>query len=157
MLKKALSIFFVAVALFGFVTVSEAKTTKPVTEKATAYITAIKFNKGKMTGSFDYIQWYFGKDADREFVKDCKCGKEMPYAPDGYYIRNINKKIRTFTISNSAQYVLQTRTDTIKWNEKVTKTQFLNFLKKRNQQKGIPFHIEVKGGVVTKITEQYIP
>lgn len=128
------------------------------TEKATTYITTFKVVNGKLVGKFDYIQWYFGKDADREFQKDCKCSKYMDQAPDGYWIRNVNPKIRTFPISSSAQYVLQTRNlYSIKWNEKVRKGQFLTFLKERNKDHTIPFHIDVKNGVVTKITEQYIP
>jgi len=127
-------------------------------EKATTYITSFKLKKGKWVGKFDYIQWYFGKAADKEFLKDCKCGKVMDHAPDGYWIRNVNPKIRTFTISKSAQYILQTRSAyAIKWNEKVTRSQFLTFLKERNRDGQTPFHIEIKNNVVTKITEQYIP
>jgi hypothetical protein len=128
------------------------------TVKATTYITSFKQIHGKWVGKFDYIQWYFGKAADREFLKDCKCSKEMDHAPDGYWIRNVNPKIRTFTISKNAQFVLQTRNAyKIKWNEKVTRSQFITFLKQRNQDHQVPFHLEIKNGVVTKITEQYIP
>lgn len=126
--------------------------------KATTYITSFKLKNGKWVGKFDYIQWYVGKAADREFLKDCKCSKDMDHAPDGYWIRNVNPKIRTFTISKNAQYFLQTRNDyAIKWNEKVTRSQFLKFLKERNRDHQIPFHIEIKNNVITKITEQYIP
>ncbi|OIK09954.1 hypothetical protein BIV60_22685 [Bacillus sp. MUM 116] len=126
--------------------------------KTTTYITSFKKVHGKWVGKFDYIQWYFGKAADREFLKDCKCKNDMDHAPDGYWIRNVNPKIRTFTISKNAQFVLQTRNDyQVKWNEKVTKTQFITFLKQRNKDHQVPFHIEIKNGVVTKITEQYIP
>jgi hypothetical protein len=52
----------------------------------------------------------------------------MDQAPDGYWIRNVNPKIRTFTISKKAQFVLQTRYQyQIKWNEKVTRSQFITF------------------------------
>ncbi|MDQ0197889.1 hypothetical protein [Neobacillus ginsengisoli] len=174
-MKKVLSrvsnLFFPALICFVFITTmfflplsssdafaKSSVSTHNVTEKATTYITSFKVIRGKLVGNFDYIQWYFGKDADREFLKDCKCSKEMDHAPDGYWIRNVNPKIRTYSISNSAQYVLQTRSPySIKWNEKVTKSQFLSFLKERNKDHTIPFHIEVKNGVVTKITEQYIP
>ena len=130
----------------------------PITENAATYITSFNLVNGKWVGKFDYIQWYFGKAADREFIKDCKCSKDMDHAPDGYWIRNVNPKIRTFTISKSARYVLQTRNlYKITWNENVTRNQFITFLKQRDTHHQIPFHIEVKNGVVTKITEQYIP
>jgi hypothetical protein len=168
---KVTNMFFPAFICFAFIfsmlflpvsssdAYAKSSVTKhSVTEKATTYITSFKVINGKWVGKFDYIQWYFGKDADREFQKDCKCNKEMDHAPDGYWIRNVNPKIRTYPISNSAQYVLQTRSSySIKWNERVTKNQFLTFLKERNKSHTIPFHIEVKNGVVTKITEQYIP
>ncbi|MBI0577282.1 hypothetical protein IEC97_07900 [Neobacillus cucumis] len=128
------------------------------TVKAATYITSFKKVHGKWVGKFDYIQWYFGKAADREFLKDCKCSKDMDGAPDGYWIRNVNPRIRTFTISKNAQFVLQTRNSyQVKWNEKVTRSQFIRFLKQRNKDHQVPFHIEIRKGVVTKITEQYIP
>lgn len=135
-----------------------AVTKQPTVEKETTYITSFDLVHGKYVGKFDYIQWFFGKAADREFLKDCKCSKDMDHAPDGYWIRNVNPKIRTFTISSNAQYILQTRDPyNIKWNEKVTRSQFIAFLKQRDKNHHIPFHIEIKNGVVTKITEQYIP
>ncbi|MBT2697223.1 hypothetical protein J7E79_07340 [Bacillus sp. ISL-40] len=137
---------------------ANAKVIQPTTDKAATYITSFQQVHGKWVAKFDYIQWYFGKAADREFLKDCKCSKEMDHAPDGYWIRNVNPKIRTFTISKNAQYVLQTRSlYGIKWNEKVTRSQFITFLKQRDKHHQIPFHIEIKNGIVTKITEQYIP
>src|SRR3954465_7219338 len=63
------------------------------TEKATTYITTVTVVNGKLVGKFDNLTWYFGKNADREFQRDCKC---MNQAPDGYWIRNKNPKIRTF-------------------------------------------------------------
>ena len=130
----------------------------PVIVKETAYITSFQKIHGKWVGKFDYIQWYTGKAADREFLKDCNCSKYMTGAPDKYYIRNVNPKIRTFTISNHAKYVLQTyNQNEIKWNEKVTRSQFIDFMKKQNKHHSIPFHIEIQNGEVIKITEQYIP
>jgi hypothetical protein len=162
MLKRAAFIMIAAAALFANVSVSEAKTVvktaaNPVIEKETAYITGINIKSNRMYGHFDYIQWFFGKAADREFLKDCKCSEYMKHAPDMYYIRNVNPRIRTIRIANNAQYILQTYNDTIKWNQKVTKAQFLGFLKRRNKDHSIPFHLEIKNGIITKITEQYIP
>ncbi|MED1469855.1 hypothetical protein [Bacillus salipaludis] len=44
-------------------------------------------------GKFDYIRLYFGKDADGEFLKDCKRSKVIDHAPDGYWICNANPEI----------------------------------------------------------------
>ncbi|MBT2727415.1 hypothetical protein J7E63_10760 [Bacillus sp. ISL-75] len=166
-IQRLLKMFFTVLMIFTLLilpsTFSQvyAKTgvTKhPKTVKATTYITSFKMVQGKWVGKFDYIQWYTGKAADREFLKDCKCRNVMDAAPDGYWIRNVNPKIRTFNISNNTQFVLQTRNQyEIKWNEKVTRKQFFIFLKQRNKDHQTPFHLVIKNGVVTKITEQYIP
>ena len=166
-IQRSIKLFFSVLMIFTLLllpsTISKASATtkvskQSVTEKSPTYITSFKYDHGKWVGKFDYIQWYFGKAADREFIKDCKCSKDMDHAPDGYWIRNVNPKIRTFTISKSARYVLQTRNlYKITWNENVTRSQFITFLKQRDTHHQIPFHIEVKNGVVTKITEQYIP
>jgi len=149
---------FLLPSTFSQVSAKTGVTKHPTTVKATTYITSFKKVQSKWVGKFDYIQWYTGMAADREFLKDCKCSKVMDRAPDGYWIRNVNPKIRTFTISNNTQFVLQTRNQyEIKWNEKVTRKQFITFLKQRNKDHQTPFHIVIKNGVVTKITEQYLP
>lgn len=124
--------------------------------KTMTYITSLNESNGQLKASFNYIQWYFGKDADREFLKDCGCKKELGGAPDGYYIRDVSKKIRSFPVSKNAKYVLQTRTGEIKWNEKVSKAQFMSFYKKTKKYQ-LPFKITIQNGVVTSITEQYVP
>jgi len=166
-IQRSIKLFFSVLMIFTLLllpsTISKASATtkvskQSVTEKAPTYITSFTYEHGKWVGKFDYIQWYFGKAADREFLKDCNCSKEMDHAPDGYWIRNVNPRIRTFTISNDAMYVLQTRNlYAIKWNEKVTRSQFVTFLNQQDKHHQIPYHIEVKNGVVTKITQQYIP
>ncbi len=131
-----------------------AKPSKKVTEKAVTYITSLKSVNGNLYGSFDYIQWFTGKNADQQVQKACGCKQG---APDGYFIRNDNPKIRQFPISKNAEFVLQTRDPyKIKWNEKVTKAQFIKFANNKIHVK-TPYHLQVENGVVTKITEQYIP
>jgi hypothetical protein len=165
-IKRLLKMFFTLLTIFTLLllpsTFSQvyAKTgvNHPKTVKATTFITSFKKVQGRWVGKFDYIQWYTGKAANREFLKDCKCLNVMDAAPDGYWIRNVNPKIRTFKISNNAQFVLQTRNKyEIKWNEKVTRKQFITFLKQRNKDHQTPFQLVIKNGVITKITEQYIP
>jgi hypothetical protein len=165
-MKKAFFSLLIIASLVSMTSVVSAKPVKSVNqavsiEKATTYINSLKIIKGKLYGDFDYIQWFVGKDADREFLKDCKECKGydgLRHAPNGYYIRNVNPKIRTFMISDQAEFVLQTRTGDIKWNEKVSKKDFVNFAQKKMKEGiFIPYHIEIRNGIVTKITEQYIP
>lgn len=171
-MKKILASLFVILSIVGMTVGVSAKTAMPSpsqtistkqavsTEKATAYIQALKIRQGKLYADFDYIQWYTGKEADREFLKDCKeCSEpgSPKHAPNGYYIRNVNPKIRTLLIADTAQFILQTRTGEIKWNEKVTREDFVLFFLQNESNSYKPFHIEITNGVITKITEQYIP
>ncbi|MBP0727288.1 hypothetical protein J5Y03_19250 [Bacillus sp. RG28] len=131
--------------------------------KKTTYIKSLKIKQSKLFANFDYIQWYTGKRADQEFLKDCKeeCkGKDAPhYAFDGYYIRNANPKIRTLLISNKAIFVVQPLTSAgdVQFNKIVTKQEFIKYFYSKSYYNQAPFHIEIKNGVVTKLTQQYIP
>jgi hypothetical protein len=129
--------------------------------KETTYIKSLKIKQGKLFADFDYIQWYTGKRADQEFLKDCKeaCkGKDgLHHAPDGYYIRNVNPKIRTLLISDKAKFIVQLRSSEIKWNTILSKQEFIKYYHSKSYFNNIPYHIEIKNGVVTKLTEQYIP
>jgi len=130
-------------------------------DKKTTYIKSLKIKQGKLFANFDYIQWYTGKRADQEFLKDCKeqCkGNDAPHnALDGYYIRNANPKIRTLLISDKAIFVIQPRSYKVQWNKVVSKQEFIKYIQSTKYINQSPFHIEIKNGVVTKITEQYIP
>ena len=143
-------------------TISKQKTLKVAhVEKETTYIKSLKIKKGKLYADFDYIQWYIGKKADQEFLKDCKeeCkGKDgLKHAPDDYYIRNANPKIRTLLISDKAKFIVQLRSSEMKWNTILSKQEFIKYFHSKSYFTNIPYHIEIKNGVVTKLTEQYIP
>lgn len=134
---------------------SQATSAQPAvsTEKATAYIQSLKIQQGKLYADLDDIQWYTGKEADREFLKDCKeCSEpgSPKHAPNNYYIRNVDDEIRTLMIADTAQFILQTRTGEIKWNEHVTKEDFVLFFLQNESSSEKPFHLEITNGVVTK-------
>ncbi|MGO0061099.1 hypothetical protein ACTID9_13950 [Brevibacillus fluminis] len=127
-------------------------------EKSMAYVKSIQVKNGKLMISLDYIQWFFGDAAVKAYHEDHP--KEKGDYPMEYYIRNNSAKIRTFEISPKASFTLQTNSTkdgNFQWNEAVN----VNTFKKFVISKGIPFHlpfqIEVTNGMVTKITEQYIP
>ncbi|MGD8189320.1 hypothetical protein ACQCN2_04885 [Brevibacillus ginsengisoli] len=133
-------------------------------EKATTYVKSLTIKNGKLYGTFDYVEWYFGDNAQKAYQKDCpKCSgyDGKGHIPSMYYIRNHNKKLRTYPIAQNAEVVLQTNSlgkdGNFQWNEKVNMKTFQQFAQKRGIPYNLPFHIEVKNGVVTKITEQYIP
>jgi hypothetical protein len=81
----------------------------------------------------------------------------LNFAPDGYFIRNANTKIRSFLISDKSIFIIQPRSGEVKWNKVVSRKEFIDYVQSKSYMNHVPFHIELKNGVVTKITEQYIP
>jgi len=155
------------------------------TEKAMGYIKAVYDKNGKSYLDIDYVQWLSGKDAIKAAIEDGKCfvgentsqllnelenlnvsaglGKFAKCTPDGYYIRNQNPQIRTFEISKNVEITMQTYASGqcyVQWNEKVSYTTFKSFWGTNpacTHLKSLPYNIEAQNGIITKITEQYIP
>jgi hypothetical protein len=102
----------------------------------------------------DVIQFYWGEDATREAAKD---HQESP-PPNDYYIRNVNPKLRTLTVTRDA--LITTNTLTAGYTGSATKTitvpldRLRIVLLGRNSP---PFWITVQQGKVTRIAEQYLP
>ncbi|MFS0554499.1 hypothetical protein [Brevibacillus sp. 179-C9.3 HS] len=127
-------------------------------EKSMAYVKTLQVKNGKLVVSLDYVQWFFGEEAVKAYRQDHPLVKEAYPAP--YYIRNSNPKIRTFEISPKALFTLQTNSTKdgdLHWNESVNADTFSKFVQSKGIPYQLPFHIEVTNGVVTKITEQYVP
>ncbi|MGG4442315.1 hypothetical protein [Brevibacillus fortis] len=127
-------------------------------EKTMAYVKTLQVKNGKLIVSLDYIQWFFGEAAVKAYRQDHPLEKEDYPMP--YYIRNSSPKIRTFEISPRASFTLQTNStqdENFHWNESVNTDTFKKFVLSKGIPYQLPFHIEVTNGIVTKITEQYIP
>ncbi|MFD0050920.1 hypothetical protein ACFVHQ_16540 [Actinomycetes bacterium NPDC127524] len=128
---------------------------------ATTYFTSMNSTSKGVTAKADYIQWYRGERASQEAQKDHECYwyKGKCYVPDDYYIRNVNKKIRSLKISKSAVITMVTyqieKTNDIK-KQRISLSAFTKEMTKK-RYRYIPFHITVKNGVIVKITEQFIP
>ncbi|WP_051348541.1 hypothetical protein [Peribacillus kribbensis] len=156
MKKFILSLLAVLVLLPAGFTSAATKT-----EKQTTYINKLFTNSKGTYIKADYIQWFRGEQANKEAYKDKQCywDKGKCYAMDDYYIRNINPKIRTLKIAKNAVVTMETfqieKTYDVK-TQKVSLATFKQEMQKK-RYRYIPFHIELKNGVITKITEQYIP
>lgn len=127
-------------------------------EKSLAYVKALQVKNGKLIVSLDYVQWFFGEAAVKAYRQDHP--SETEDFPVPYYIRNSNPKIRTFEISPKASFTLQTNSTKdgdLHWNESVNADTFSKFVQSKGIPYQLPFHVEVTNGVVTKITEQYVP
>lgn len=127
-------------------------------EKTTAYVKNIQVKNGKLLISLDYIQCFFGEAAIKAYQQDHP--QQQVECPPGYYIRNNSSKIRTLEISPKASFILQTNSmqnGNFHWDEAVNGDTFKKFVLSKGIPEQLPFHIEVTNGIVTKITEQYIP
>jgi hypothetical protein len=113
-----------------------------------AYLKAADTAKGTIT--FDLVEWFEGKAA----VVACKADGVEPAENDwctGWYIRNNNKKLRTYPVAAGAslRVVGTTGTDLVDADLKKFRTTLL--------ATGRVFVCTVKAGQITKADEVYTP
>lgn len=136
--------------------------------KQIGYIKTVYYNPngGNSSLTIDYIQW----------ISPCVANSQTSYCMNGFDIVNDNPLLRTFPISNNVVIKMQTyshdpTTGNFNWNQIVSLSQFTDIIdgteSKDNSnnpysygsttKRGIPFWITLNNGVITEITEQYIP
>ncbi|PLS15711.1 hypothetical protein CVD28_21360 [Bacillus sp. M6-12] len=136
---------------------------EPKAEKHSAFFNKLTETSKGLAVEADYIEWYFGEQANIEAEKDNDCLMEDDkcIAPDGYYIRDTDSKVRKLPVAKDAKVIMQTyqieKTNEIQWDQEVTLEEFIKEFKKSDRLQYVPYHIEVKDGTITKITEQYVP
>jgi hypothetical protein len=128
----------------------------PVAATAAAQLTGTQYaylksaDTGKRTVTFDLVDWFQGKAA----VAACKADGEAPAENDwctGWYVRNKNKKLRTYPVATGAslQIVGTTGADTVVVDLAKFRTTLL--------ATGRLFAFTVKAGQITKAAEIYTP
>ena len=119
---------------------------------------------GKTYVTADYIQWFEGEEANKVFRRH-EQGSGLDEAPDGYYILNESKKLRTFQLADNAEVLMQIYnrgkledTDVV-WNQRITAKKFVQLFRNDGgfDLSGFPYHLTVKKGKIVKIVQQYIP
>lgn len=142
----------------------EMSTTEKVGETGRnhGYIRRMYQDKGRYYATVDYIQYLNGADAVAAAKRRGDAQEEVVNGDtvysvfDDYYIVNDDQKQRTWPVSENAVVTLWYRTPgTTLSQEQVTVADLLG--KNRAFFEHAPFVIETKQGVVTSITEQYIP
>ena len=125
----------------------------------TVYLKTVDPNR--RTIRFDLIQFYGGDDAIREAAKDhpdTPANDPWYYAPNGYYIRNVNPKLRTLPVPSDAPITVIT----LAWGKghnsreehiPVTLTKLATYVPSGE----VPFSITVRHGQVVKIAEIFVP
>lgn len=113
----------------------------------------------------DFIEWYEGEDAARVFLeREADSGLDGP--PDGYYIVNDDTEVRRLTVAPDAEVYMQIYDRTgniveadIVWNERIDARRFVSLFRDgaSMNMRDYPYHLTIENGVVTRITQQYIP
>ena len=114
----------------------------------------------RRTIRFDLLQFYGGDDALREAAKDhpeASPEQVRQWVPNGYYIRNVNPRLRTLSVPSDAPITVIT----LAWGNghnsseehiPVTLTKLATYM-----PTGAPFSITVRHGQVVKLAEIFVP
>ncbi|RKP58008.1 hypothetical protein D7Z26_00400 [Cohnella endophytica] len=130
-----------------------------------AYIDRIVQENGNYYIDANYIEWYEGEEANKVFLER-EPDSGLDAAPDGYYIVNDDAQIRRLEISPNAKVYMQiyNRTGnveeaTTEWNEQISIEKFVSLFADDAEMnmKDYPYHLQVEGDKIVKITQQYIP
>jgi hypothetical protein len=126
------------------------KGVKLLTEKASGIIKSVYGKDGKNYIDIDYVEFVSG-------------------GPNGVSMNNNNPKIRTFEISNNTKFLIRESCidkGTCAGDEKeaITFKQFSDIFNKKDYSinnatylKNNPWDIEITNGVITQITERFLP
>jgi hypothetical protein len=113
-----------------------------------------RVDPGRRTITFDLVQFYTGDAATRAAAED---GKESP-PPNDYYIRNVNRKLRTLPVRADAPITVNVlaaqSTGGATKDVSVTLAKLATWFPNAGTP---PFWITVEQGQVAKIAQQYLP
>ena len=145
--------------------ISEAEVGMGKTERSIGYIKKVYEKGGRNFMDIDYIQWFSGDRALEAMREDgeCEVNDLECYPPNGYYIRNVNSKIRTYPISDNVKIYMQTyrleEAGNITWDKEITFNEFKNIYTTQDYPhlREVPYWVEIESGEIVKITEQYVP
>jgi hypothetical protein len=170
MKRKALGVAVAIIGLLVFISTAYAgnNSYQPVVktpDTITVFINQIDNNGGKISLQADEIQWYEGKEADKVFLEREK-DSGLDGAPDGYYIVNDDKQVKTLAVDPNAVVLMQIYAHTgsiydikTEWNQAIPLAKFdaIYHANKVLDISGYPYHLTIKNGKVVKIVQQYIP
>ena len=112
----------------------------------------------------DTVEWFSGEAAVKAFNKDKKEGiNKTSELPDNYYIRNLKIDSLKFSVSDTAEVMMQTysynQTGNYNFNQKIPVSKFITLLSDKNFErfkfKLYKFHI--LNNEIVSIKEKYLP
>jgi hypothetical protein len=130
--------------------------------KAIGYIENVWEDGSGRHLTIDYIDYLEGEEADAAAVA---AGEILPgeYVDDGFWISNVNPKLRTFDVSNSVGIVTWSWGDPdLDMDQPCSWADFVSFwgpgpLPEATPPRGVPWWIFREGNTVVEIQEQYLP
>ncbi|MGI5908115.1 MAG: hypothetical protein ACOX8O_05755 [Christensenellales bacterium] len=137
--------------------VPTAAATAGVTETRLGIVTEAFVSGGVNTIRIDYVDMYFGDEAVAKALADGSDAVEKDehgnyYVFNDYYIRNVNKLIRTFPLAPGCTISVVDPEDPGNLTETVSFDEF------RTRMVEEPLmHVKVVGGVIVSMTQQFIP
>ena len=112
----------------------------------------------------DYVEWVVGDEAKEAALEAGECKILEDCAPNGFYIRNESKLVRTYQTTDNVDIRMQTFStddqDRFNVDEQITMEQFVDIFNPYSENHHlaeVPYRVEVKDGKIIKIWEKYIP
>lgn len=122
--------------------------TKEADGKYIGFITDLNTSPASLT--IDYIQWI-----------ECQTNVQTGECMNGFKIVNQNPQLRTFTIAANAPIAMQTYSQDTDgnniYNQPITLQQLDSAVTANSTLAMVPYWITIENGIVTSITEQYVP
>lgn len=109
--------------------------------------------------TIDYVDYLTGAEADAAAIADGEISAGE-YVEDGYYVRNHNTKLRTFTVSGSVDITLDDRSLPPGELVPLTWTEFAGFWELSGEEAWVSrslWWIERDGSTVVRIDQQFQP
>ncbi|MFC5652326.1 hypothetical protein ACFPYJ_25080 [Paenibacillus solisilvae] len=170
MKRRAIGVSVAIIGLLAFISTAYAGSNgyEPVVkapDTITAFINDIDHTNGKVTLQADDIEWYEGKEADKMFLER-EPDSGLDGSPDGYYIINDDKRVKTLEVDPHAVVVMQIYDHTgniyditTEWDQAIPLAKFEAIYDKKDvlDVSEYPYHLTIKDGKVVKIVQQYIP
>lgn len=178
--KKLFAMFlFVSLSFFGFyfgvkyraVVIEKNQPTsipsnQGVSEKAIGFIKKVYEKSDKKYLDIDYIQMFSGEAAIKAAMEDTGCSREKvsngdcaPSLNNNFYIRNQDSQIRTFEISDKVT-IISLKVENMEEMPvqfSYFKSIFSDDTPDRQWLKIAPYNIEIDEGIITLISQQYLP
>ena len=137
---------------------------EPLVERAFGFVTGFSREGETLLLGLDEAQWLTGKAAAQGMLADGHCPEGVPCEPPNpFYIRNPDPAIRMVAVSPDVEIILQTYSHTalgtFQHDEAVSLDVFQALFAPGadSHLPRVPYHLEIRDGLVVRIEEQYVP